>query len=138
MAPDWLRQLASPEWIERYGKPVEQSRLPDNNQKRYAYAEQMGADGLHLLHAIYEDPDYQWLSKLPSIETLRQTWVHQFYRDETGHVRWRQPKDLPPARLRTDSISPPIPSGSEGLRSSSAYCSLARGDAQAEECAVQE
>jgi transposase len=122
VAPDWLRQFACAEWVERYGKRVEQSRLPDNNQKRYADAEQIGADGLQLLRSIYEDPQYHWLDQLQSVETLRQTWVHQFYSDEEGQLRWRQPKDLPPPRLRTDSPDDPeVRYGNQGSVSWAGY-----------------
>ena len=121
-APDWVRRFACVEWVTRYGKRVEQSRLPDNNQKRYAYAEQIGADGLQLLRAIYDDPAYAWLGNLPSVEILRQTWVHQFYNDEDGQLRWRQPKDLPPPRLRTDSpYDPEARYGNKGSVSWAGY-----------------
>jgi transposase len=49
VAPDWLRQQGTAEWFERYGKRIEESRLPKGEAKRSAYADQIGADGLHLL-----------------------------------------------------------------------------------------
>ena len=103
VAPAWLSQLVSAEWFERYSTRIEESRLPEGKDKRYAYAEQIGTDGLHLLRAIYDDPEQRWLSHLPSVEILRQTWVHQYYSDAQGHLRWRQAKDLPPASMRMDS-----------------------------------
>jgi transposase len=103
VAPGWLSQLVSAEWFERYSTRIEESRLPEGKEKRYAYAEQIGTDGLHLLRAIYDDPVQSWLGNLRSIETLRQTWVHQYYTDDQGQLRWRQAKDLPPAGMRLDS-----------------------------------
>lgn len=102
-APDWLRQQVTAEWFERYGTRVEESRLPKGEAQRYAYAEQIGTDGLHLLHAIYADTTPGWLRLIPSVEILRQTWVYQYYTDENAQLRWRQAKNLPPAGMRIDS-----------------------------------
>ncbi len=56
---------------------------------------------MQLLKAIYEDgPD--WLRQIPSVDILRQTWVHQYFIDD-GNVRLRAAKDLPPAGQRYDS-----------------------------------
>jgi hypothetical protein len=103
VAPDWLRQQVTDDWFERYGTRIEESRLPKGEAKRSAYAEQIGADGLHLLHALYHDAAPHWLREIPTVEILRQTWVHQYYTDANGQLRWRQAKDLPPAGRRVDS-----------------------------------
>ena len=103
VAPDWLRQQVTAEWFECYGQRVEESRLPKGEAKRYAYAEQIGADGLQLLHAIYAETAPRWLRAIPTVDILRQTWVYQYYTDENGHLRWRQAKNLPPAGMRIDS-----------------------------------
>lgn len=103
VAPDWLRQQVTDDWFERYGKRLEESRLPKGEAKRSAYAEQIGADGLHLLHALYHDATPRWLREIPTVELLRQTWVHQYYTDANGQLRLRQTKDLPPAGRRVDS-----------------------------------
>jgi transposase len=103
VAPDWLRQQVTADWFERYGTRIEESRLPKGEAQRYAYAEQIGADGLQLLGAIYHDTAPRWLREIPTVDILRQTWVHQYYTDEEGHLRWRQAQDLPPAGMRMDS-----------------------------------
>ena len=103
VAPDWLRQQVTAEWFARYGKRVEESRLPKGEAKRVAYAEQIGADGSQLLAAIYHATAPRWLREIPTVERLRQTWVHQYYTEATGDLRWRQAKDLPPAGMRRDS-----------------------------------
>ena len=47
---------------------------------------------------------------------------HQFYSDEEGQLRWRQPKDLPPPRLRTDSpYNPEVRYGNKGSVSWAGY-----------------
>jgi transposase len=48
------------DWFERYGPRIEESRLPKGEAQRDAYAEQIGADGLQLLGAIYHDTAPRW------------------------------------------------------------------------------
>jgi Transposase DDE domain/Transposase domain (DUF772) len=103
VAPDWLRPQITADWFERYSTRFEESRLPKGEAKRYAYAEQIGTDGLQLLSAIYHATTPQWVREIPAVEILRQTWVYQYYHDEQGQLRWRKAQDLPPAGMRTDS-----------------------------------
>ena len=51
-APDWVRTLAEPEWYDRYGRRVEDSRLPRSKAKRAAYAVAVGTDGYAVLDAV--------------------------------------------------------------------------------------
>jgi transposase len=81
----------------------EESRLSQGEAKRYAYAEQIGADGLQLLSAIYHATTPHWVREIPAVEILRQTWVYQYYTDEQGRLRWRTAQNLPPAGRRIDS-----------------------------------
>jgi transposase len=60
VAPDWLRQQVTADWFERYGTRIEESRLPKGEAQRYAYAEQIGADGFQLLGALYHDTAPCW------------------------------------------------------------------------------
>jgi transposase len=82
---------------------VEESRLPKGEAQRYAYAEQIGADGLQLLQALYQEATPYWFRTIPTVEVLRQTWMYQYSTDENAHLRWRQAKNLPPAGMRIDS-----------------------------------
>lgn len=101
VAPEWLQAWVPSEWFDRYSRAIEEYRLPKGIPARQAYAERVGRDGMQLLSAIYEDgPD--WLRQVPSVEVLRQTWVHQYFVD-AGNVRLRSAKDLPPAGQRYDS-----------------------------------
>jgi transposase len=77
-APDWLVQVAEPGWYDRYGKRIEESRLPKGKDKRREYAEIIGIDGMALLEEVYSNATPETIKQLPSVETLRQTWVHQF------------------------------------------------------------
>lgn len=44
-SPDWLKPLIEPDWLERYGKRVDDYRLPKGKQARTELAEQIGQDG---------------------------------------------------------------------------------------------
>src|SRR5712691_3440462 len=52
LAPQWLSQQVSPDWFERYSHRVENYRLPKAESQRTALAQQIGADGVHLLSAM--------------------------------------------------------------------------------------
>src|SRR3989440_744164 len=52
VAPTWLQALAPPVWYERYGTRIEDTRLPQGQAKRDAYAQMVGEDGFALLDAL--------------------------------------------------------------------------------------
>ena len=98
IAPEWLCGVVSAEWFDRYEKRFEGYRLPKGKAERQRYAEQVGADGFHLLEAVYSDTAPLWLREVPMVQTLRQVWVQQFYASE-GPVQWRSVEDLAPSAL---------------------------------------
>ena len=103
VAPDWLSNVVEKDWFDRYSKPVEECRLPKGTEARNDYAETIGCDGMRILEVIYDEPTTpQWLREIPVIETLRITWVHQYWIDN-GKLRWRNSQDLPPSGLRSNS-----------------------------------
>ncbi len=101
-APEWLKSWVPADWFERYATRAEETRLPQGLAARQAYAAQVGADGHHLLEAVYSPSAPLGVRELPLIEILRQTWLYQYWHDH-GQVRFREAKDLPPASLRMDS-----------------------------------
>ncbi|WP_351237718.1 transposase [Streptomyces sp. NPDC002133] len=101
-APGWLRQVAAPEWFERYGKRIDSFRFPKGAGARRQWALTVGHDGFALLQALYEPHAPGWLRELEAVQVLRNAWVQQYHRDGEG-VRWREGKDLPPGRLRLSS-----------------------------------
>lgn len=104
VAPDWLRSKFHPDWIERYGRRVENYQMPKSDQDRAAKGSVMGGDGFALLAAIGEEASLQWLRELPAIEVLRQVWVQQFYApSDDGSVIWRTQKDMPPSTIAIHS-----------------------------------
>ncbi len=94
MAPDWLQALAPADWYERYGRRVENYRLPKTDTARLEYATTIGADGHHLLREIDAAKDQPWLTQLPAVRVLRQVWATH-YIEEAGRLRWRAQAEMP-------------------------------------------
>ena len=101
VAPDWVTQIAPPKWYARYGRRVENYRLPKTDTARAALAVEIGADGRQLLGAVdavdavdaaADRPD---LARLPEVVTLRALWAQQYVEDE-GRWRWRAVDEMPP------------------------------------------
>ena len=83
-APDWLRALIPPEWHERYGRRIEEMRLPESGPKRDAYVVQVGTDGYRLLDALADRNAPADVAALPTVTVLRRVWARHFERDELG------------------------------------------------------
>src|SRR5215212_4053880 len=94
VAPDWLRALAKPVWFERYGRRVEDYRLPKSREAREALALEVGADGFVLLDALDAPTAPAAVRELPMVRTLR---------DDDGRLRWRSVAELPPVAERVQS-----------------------------------
>ena len=60
VAPDWLRAQAPAEWFERYGRRLENYRLPQTAAAREALAATIGAEGPQLLQAVEAATDQPW------------------------------------------------------------------------------
>lgn len=102
-APTWLTPLIEPEWIKRYGRRVEIGKLPGGKAAVTARAEEFGRDGQKILTAAWAAYTPPHLRFLPQVEILRQVWVHHYYWDMDGALRWRDGHALSPASLRFDS-----------------------------------
>ncbi len=98
VAPEWVRAYVPVEWVERYGERLEHERLPKEEEERKHYANQVGADGWTLLHALDAPSTADWLKTLPAVTTLRTIWEHQFEPQEKGG-QWRLEPALPAAQL---------------------------------------
>ncbi len=85
---DWLAQQISAQWLERYVHRVENYRLPRAESQRRALAEQIGADGLHLLRALEQAGTPAQLQQLDRVQVLRQVW-QQYYELRQGQAHWR-------------------------------------------------
>ncbi len=106
VAPAWLRTHSQPDWVERYGPRVTEFRLPRRPAERETLAVTIATDGHALLDAVAGPDAPGWLRQIPAVETLRQTWIQQFYEDAAG-VQWRRHDQTPPApRVRTSPYDP--------------------------------
>src|SRR5215212_7380648 len=103
VAPDWLRGVAKPVWFERYGRRVEDYRLPKSREEREALALEVGADGFVLLDALDEPDAPAAARELPMVRTLRDVWRVHYARDDDGRLRWRSVAELPPVAERVQS-----------------------------------
>lgn len=86
--PEWLRRISLPHWYERYGQHPKDLNLGTENLEQRAYAQAIGADGIHLLEAISEAGDPA-LTDMNEILALRQVWYEQFEFGD-GKVTWRK------------------------------------------------
>lgn len=96
VAPDWLRTIAPAEWFERYGRRIEESRLPRGQEQRQQYAQCVGADGMQLLAALDAPTAPSEVRHLPAVQVLRQIWQQQ-YSVVAEQVRLRELAEMPPA-----------------------------------------
>ncbi|WP_329276511.1 IS1182 family transposase [Streptomyces sp. NBC_01451] len=103
IAPGWLLPLIEPEWDKRYGRRIEIRKVAGGPEAVIARAETFGRDGQKVLAALWSPGTPGRLRALPQVEILRQVWVHHYYWDEEGRLRWRDGHALPPASLRFDS-----------------------------------
>lgn len=105
-APGWAQTNVSATWRERYGRRVEEYRLPKGPVERQAFAAAVGDDGLALLVALDAPEAPTRLRALPAVMLLRRIWDQQF--DTTsGRARLRQPKELPPAAEQIETPHEP-------------------------------
>jgi transposase len=94
VAPEWLQERAPLVWYERYGRRVENHRLPKTEAARAALAAEIGGDGQQLLSAIDAAAQPE-LAQLSKVAILRRVWAAQ-YAEEEGRLRWRATDELPP------------------------------------------
>jgi transposase len=113
VAPAWLQGMAPLAWYERYGKRIEDTRLPQGQASRDAYAQMVGEEGFALLDALEAAATPEHLRTLPLLTTLRQTWQRHYERasgEETAQshparssVRFKRNQALPPAAEAIES-----------------------------------
>src|SRR5437660_294233 len=88
LAPEWLVQQISLDWFERYSHRIENYRLPKAESQRTALAQQIGADGLHLLQALEQPTVPAELKEVTRVHLLQQVW-QQYYDLSGGKAKWR-------------------------------------------------
>lgn len=98
VAPEWLLEQSKPEWVDRYGVRLEDSRLPAGEEERQAWVHSVGQDGSELLSALIAPSTPTWLREVRAIDILRRVWL-QNYQWIDGKLCWRSSEDIPPAAL---------------------------------------
>ncbi len=88
LAPEWLVKQIGADWFDLYSYRVENYRLPKAESQRTALAQQIGADGLHLLQALEQADVPAQLKQTASVQVLRQVW-QQYYDLAGGKAKWR-------------------------------------------------
>ena len=86
--------MAPPAWYERYGRLVENDRLPKTEAARQDLAATIGADGQQLLDAIDAAAGQPELAQLPMVQVLRQVWATQDVAED-GPMRLGSAAELP-------------------------------------------
>ena len=91
--PNWLQSVAPVEWYKRYGRRIEDDRLPQSKAGREAFGQTVGEDGFHLLDLIASQNAPKGVDKLPNIEVLRLVWERHFKKDG-DKVHFKKGKEL--------------------------------------------
>lgn len=99
VVPEWVRAQVAPDWYDRYGVRIENTRLPEAQSEREALVATIGADGRHLLAVIYSPAAPGWLREIPAVQILRRMWLQHYYAPDpsTGLMRLRAQQDMPPS-----------------------------------------
>jgi transposase len=107
IAPAWLKSRVPVDWFERYGRKLDDYRLPKTEAERLPVAEQIGQDGQRLLAWIDEAATPQAVQTCPAIDILRQVWAQQYERKGEQALVWRPNGTLLPSAQRISSLHDP-------------------------------
>jgi transposase len=109
VAPEWLSRVFPPEWYTRYGRRIEDSRLPQTEAARQVYAQIVGEDGFCILALVDQlelplDP-----KQLPQVQALRTAWRRHYEREDppgagAPQVHFKTHSEL--AQAEEDIVSP--------------------------------
>ncbi|MDH3256844.1 MAG: IS1182 family transposase [Nitrospinota bacterium] len=104
LEPGWLQGIIQPEWVKRYGRRFDSSRLPKSTARREALALEIGADGFALLEAAWQSDAPASVRACQALRTLQRVWLQQYYRED-DKIEWRTKKNRgqPPARSMISS-----------------------------------
>jgi transposase len=104
--PEWAQNAIPTTWRERYGRRIEDYRLPKGQAARQAFAATVGADGLALLAALAAPEAPPRLRELPASGLLRRIWEQQFD-VSSGQVRLCEAQELPPVAEQIETPHEP-------------------------------
>jgi transposase len=107
VAPTWLKSWVPGVWFERYGRKLEEYRLPKTATERMQLAHQIGQDGWGLLDHLDKAETLPALRERQSVTILRQVWTQHYERKTDGSVRWLDKPELLPSAQRLASPHDP-------------------------------
>jgi transposase len=93
VAPEWLQQVALPEWYKRYSHRIEADRLPKSESGRQEYGQVVGEDGFNLMDLVTHKSAPAGVADLPTIKVLSLVWERHYER-ENGNVRFKENREL--------------------------------------------
>ncbi|MBD2024985.1 IS1182 family transposase [Leptolyngbya sp. FACHB-711] len=108
LVPEWTAQVALEPWYKRYGRRIEDTRLPKSTTERDKYAQTVGDDIDYLLKCLEESNlSIDW-ENLPSIIALKLIWQRHYEvmtDDQTGfkQVRFKPKSELTKAAEAVES-----------------------------------
>jgi len=88
MEPDWLLEVISPDWFDRYVHRFELQRFPKEKPAQDILRRQVGEDSWHLLQAAMGEQAPKSVRTCPSLARLQQIWTQHFEHVD-GLIRWR-------------------------------------------------
>jgi hypothetical protein len=101
VTPAWLQSVAPSDWYKRYGRRIEDDRLPQSKEKRAVYAQTMGEDGFLLLDRLAGVEVPAAWRELPTVEALRLVLARHYERVQptldgqaTSQVRFKENREL--------------------------------------------
>jgi len=74
VAPDWLLEIVSPDWFDRYVHRFELQRFPKEKSAQETLRKQVGEDSWHLLQAATNEQAPQSVQACPSLARLRASY----------------------------------------------------------------
>jgi transposase len=105
-APAWLRTWVPPTYFDRYGRLIDECRLPQETAAPQTLATQIGADGFQLLAQLEQTETGALLCALPEVQLVHQVWAQQYTLiDDQAH--WRATDEQPPCAERITSPHDP-------------------------------
>jgi hypothetical protein len=84
VAPEWVKSWVPQEWIERYGRRIEEGRWPKGEAARQQYAQQVGADGARLLARVQEADAPAVVREVARVQELGIVWQQQYEQQTRG------------------------------------------------------
>lgn len=100
--PEWLAQIADPDWFRHYATRAEDGRFPKDRTKRAETGLRIGRDGARLLAAVAAENAPAGAGQLAPVRTLALVWQQQFETVE-GQLRRRSRRRQPRGAVRVTS-----------------------------------